>query len=190
MSGIYIYINDQSLIADCLKCNAAAQYYLYKTYSAKFLGICLRYTNDRDTANEYLQQGFIRIYDYLHQFKNEGSFEGWMKRVLITTILNQLKKNKKHSNYLGIDTVEELPVLDIIEHNFEVETIMKCIGQLPDGYRTVLNLYAIDGFSHAEIAATLNINESTSRSQFNRAKNYLQKLLSEEYSLDYKKIMQ
>lgn len=183
----YIYTDDATLVADCLKYNAAAQYYLYQKYASKFLGICIRYTNDTDTANEYLQQGFIRIYDYLHQYKNNGSLEGWMKRVLINTILNELKKHKKHKSYLEIDAVENIPVQILSDRDYDVDIIMKCIAQLPYGYRTILNLYAIDGFTHAEIAINLNITESTSRSQFNRAKNYLKKILNEINVLEDKK---
>ena len=125
-----------------------------------------------------MQEGFIKVFTQLHQFRGEGSLEGWVRKIIVHTCINALKKNKKFNESLdlahatGIGTGQE-----VIPAIMQAKQIVECIRLLPIGYRTVLNLYAIEGFSHREIAEMLDIEESTSRSQYTRAKAMLEELL-------------
>lgn len=170
------------IIDECKKENARAQNELFKRYAPKLLGICCRYIRDRDDAEDALQETFIKIFSNIHQFKAEGSFEGWMKRIAANTALNHLKeKNKVQFDDLAkvsLTKVEE----DEKEYQLMVEAdaqkILRCIQDLPVGYRTILNMYLMEEFSHKEIAEKLGIEESTSRSQYTRARKALLELIN------------
>ncbi len=170
------------IIDQCKKENARAQNELFKRYAPKLLGICCRYIKDRDDAEDALQDAFIKIFLNINQFKGEGSFEGWMKRIAANTALNHLKEKNKiqfeNLNQLSLTQVEE----DEHEHQLLVEAdaqrILKCIQDLPVGYRTILNMYLMEEYSHKEIAEKLGIEESTSRSQYTRARKALVELIN------------
>ena len=140
--------------------------------------ICYRYAGNRQDAEDMLQESMVRIFSQIHQFQQKGSFEGWIRRVIVHTCINQLKKNKKFNDSVDITQAEHiLSRSESIPSILQSKEIIECIRSLPVGYRTVLNLYALEGYSHREISELLEIEEVTSRSQYNRAKNLLENLL-------------
>ena len=172
------YLNDTVMAAGCLKGQPGAQKALYDTYSAKMMAVCYRYANNKADAEDMLQESFIRVFQQIHQYSGKGSLEGWIRKVVVHTSINYLKKNKKFREYLDIVAIGELLVKEEkITAYIHGKQIIECIRLLPIGYKTVLNLFAIEGYSHKEIAGMLDIEESTSRSQYLRAKNMLEKIL-------------
>jgi len=142
------------------------------------LAVCFRYAHSREDAEDMLQEAFIKVFTQLRTFENRGSFEGWIRRIVVHTCINTLKKNKKFNE--SVDLIHAATVSireETVPAVVQVKQIVDCIRSLPMGYRTVLNLFAIEGYSHREIAQLLDIEESTSRSQFTRAKGMLEELL-------------
>jgi len=178
-------MTEELLLAGCLKNNAAAQEALYSRFSPRMLGVCYRFGKNREDAEDMLQEGFIKVFTQIHQYRNEGALEGWIRRIIVHTCINHLKKNKKFSDSLDIIHANSIHISEeMIPSIMQAKQVVECIRMLPLGYRTVLNLYAIEGFPHKEIAAMLDIEESTSRSQYTRAKAMLEEILIR------KKIMQ
>lgn len=171
-------VNEEHLVTQCLKKDREAQRLLYRTYAGKMYGVCLRYVKDRTGADDILQEGFIKVFEKLNTFKLQGSLEGWIRRIMVNTAINFIKKNVIY--YADVDS-ENLGNAELIEDEavsrLSVEELVKLIGELPDGKRTVFNLYAYEGYSHKEIATILNISESTSKSQYAKAKKMLQERL-------------
>ena len=158
--------------------NANAQQLLYNRFSPKMLGVCYRYAMNKDDAEDMLQEGFIKIFSLLHQYKNEGSLEGWIRKIIVNTCINFIKKYKKFNDTIDISNASEIHShQDFIPSLVQAKDIIESIRLLPIGYRTVLNLYAIEGYSHIEISNLLDIEEATSRSQYSRAKKMLQDIL-------------
>jgi RNA polymerase sigma-70 factor (ECF subfamily) len=171
-------MTEQAIIAGCLQKNPIAQRELYNLYNRKMLGVCYRYGHTKEDAEDMLQEAFIRIFTQINTFKNIGSFEGWMRRVVVHTCINILKRNKKFNDSFSIDYAMGLPdKKEMVTSLLQAKQVIECIRMLPMGYRTVLNLYAIEGCSHREIADLLEIEESTSRSQYTRAKALLEQML-------------
>ena len=175
-------MNNEQLIKKCLEKDALAQKYLFDTFSKKMMGVCLRYSKDVEEAQDVLQIGFVKVFEKLHIFNNEGSLEGWIRKIIVNSALDQIRKNKKFENNVDLDLVDyQLPsnngnALDQMSAN----DLLKIIQQMPNGFRTVFNLYAIEGYTHQEIADQLNISINTSKSQYSRARVYLQKVILEE----------
>lgn len=166
------------MLAGCLKNNAASQEALYNRFSPRMLGVCYRFAKNREDAEDMLQEGFIKVFTQMHQYRNEGALEGWIRRIIVHTCINNLKKNKKFSDSLDIIHANSVHVNEeMIPSIMQAKQVVECIRMLPLGYRTVLNLYAIEGFPHKEIAGMLDIEESTSRSQYTRAKAMLEEIL-------------
>ena len=163
----------------CQEQNRNAFEELYGRYSGLLMGICLRYAKDEFEAADILQDSFIKIFKYIKDFQFEGSFEGWMRRIAVTTAINQYNKNKK--DRLNFPDSDESFVTEKIENeaisNISTEELLRIIQTLPEGYKMVFNLYVIEGYKHAEIAEILNISEGTSKSQLARAKSMLKKKL-------------
>ena len=158
--------------------NAIAQEFLYNKFSPKMLGVCYRYAYNREDAEDMLQEGFIKVFTQLHQFRNDGPIEGWIRRVVVNTCINIIKKNKKFDDTIDISNAAAIQSKDaFITSIIQAKEIVECIRLLPLGYRTVLNLYAIEGYSHHEISRMLEIEEVTSRSQYARAKKMLESIL-------------
>lgn len=164
---------ETTLVTNCINGNRKCQKALYDQYSPKLFALCLRYTKCQMDAEDVLQEGFIKVFNNLHKFKGEGSFEGWMRRIFVNTAIEFLR-NKKTA-VVGCEYVE-----DILHDNqpggldnLYVQDIAKSTTTLSPGYQTVFNLYAIEGYSHREIAKKLGITESTSKSQYSRAKALL-----------------
>ena len=171
-------MTEEQLLAGCMMNNAAAQEALYTRFSPRMLGVCYRFARNREDAEDMLQEGFIKVFTQMHQYRNEGALEGWIRRIVVHTCINILKKNKKFADSVDIIHAYSIQVNDdMIPSIMQAKQVVECIRMLPLGYRTVLNLYAIEGFSHKEIANLLDIEESTSRSQYTRAKSMLELIL-------------
>ena len=171
-------MTEEALLQACLKNQPAAQQELYSKYSPKMLAVCYRFARNREDAEDMLQEGFIRVFTQIHQFQNKGSFEGWIRRIIVHTCINHLKKHKKFNDSVDISQAHTLQVReDSVPSIIQAKQVIECIRMLPIGYRTVLNLFAIDGYNHREIATMLDIEESTSRSQYTRAKAMLEQIL-------------
>jgi RNA polymerase sigma factor (sigma-70 family) len=163
-----------NIIAGCLKEKRSAQQMLYKHYAGLMYGICLRYTGNKADAEDVLQDGFIKIFININHFRNEGSFEGWMKRIMVNTALHFLRQKTKNK---FITQQTEIPDIieedENIEYDIQPKELMNIIQALPDGSRMVFNLYAIEEYSHKEISEILGISEGTSKSQLSRARKML-----------------
>ncbi|MBK5285189.1 MAG: sigma-70 family RNA polymerase sigma factor [Bacteroidia bacterium] len=172
---------DDEIIRSCIAGDARAQKTLFEKYSRRMMGICLRYAADREEAEDMLQDGWIKVFGNLKSFRFEGSAEGWIKRVIVNTCLETLRKNKKMANNVDIEMAEQIKYSEINSSDaLSVKELLGIIHRLPTGYRTVFNLFAIEGYSHKEIGEKLGINESTSKSQYSRARAHLQKMLELE----------
>jgi RNA polymerase sigma-70 factor (ECF subfamily) len=171
-------MTEQSIIAGCLLNDTLAQRELYNRYSPKMLSVCYRFAQNREDAEDMLQEGFIKVFTQINSFQNKGAFEGWIRRIIVHTCINFLKKYKKFNDNVGLNEAVYLQVKEeTIPSIMQAKQVIECIRLLPVGYRTVLNLYAIEGFSHKEIGVMLDIEESSSRSQYTRAKTLLENVL-------------
>jgi RNA polymerase sigma-70 factor (ECF subfamily) len=171
-------MTEEAILKGCLSNNATAQRELYNKYSSKMLAVCYRYGHNREDAEDMLQEGFIKVFLQIHTFENRGAFEGWVRRIIVHTCINILKKNKKFNESVDIIYATGIQVREeSIPAIIQAKQVVECIRLLPIGYRTVLNLYAVEGYSHREIADMLDIEESTSRSQYTRAKAMLEDIL-------------
>jgi RNA polymerase sigma factor (sigma-70 family) len=171
-------MTEELMLAGCLSNNTAAQEELYNRFSPRMLGVCYRFAKNREDAEDMLQEGFIKVFTQMHQYRNEGALEGWIRRIVVHTCINVLKKNKKFTDNVDIIHAGSVHVREeMIPSIMQAKQVVECIRMLPLGYRTVLNLYAIEGYSHKEIANLLDIEESTSRSQYTRAKAMLEDIL-------------
>lgn len=169
-------VDEQGIIAGCLNGELWAQKKLYELHAPTMMSVCVRYVTDRETAKDVLQDGFIKLFTKIETFSGTGSFAGWVRRIFVTTALEYLRKNDALKQSISIDEYNEyteMSDISVIEQ-ISADDLMKIIGELPNGYRTVFNLYVVEGYSHAEIAVMLNIGENTSRSQFMRARKLLQ----------------
>ncbi len=165
--------NLESLIEQCRSQNGKAQRLLYDRLSPKMLGVCRRYIGDLSEAETVLVTGFLKVFNKIDQFSGTGNFEGWVRRIMVNESLLYLRKNK--SMYLDVD-IEEAhiePNYGQADYLFEEQELLEMINNLPVGYRTVFNLYAIEGYSHKEIGEQMGINENTSKSQLSRARSIL-----------------
>src|ERR1700753_518740 len=171
-------MTEEAILQGCLKNEAAAQKELYNRYSPKMLAVCYRFAHNREDAEDMLQEGFIKVFSQIHTFRNQGAFEGWIRRIIVHTCINNLKRNKKFNESLDIVHAHGVQVREeSVPSIVQAKQIVECIRLLPIGYRTVLNLYAIEGYTHREIAGMLDIEERTSRSQYTRAKSMLEDIL-------------
>lgn len=171
-------MTEEAILQGCLKNHAAAQRELYQRYSPKMLAVCFRFAHNREDAEDMLQDGFIKVFLQIHTFSNKGAFEGWIRRIIVHTCINHLKKNKRFNESVDLIQANSAQVREeSIPSIVQAKQIVDCIRLLPIGYRTVLNLYAIEGYSHKEISRMLEIEESTSRSQYTRARQMLEDIL-------------
>lgn len=172
-------MTEEELIKGCIREERSCQQKLYKTYAGKMLVVCMRYTRNRQEAEDVLQDGFIRVFDNIKKFAFNGSFEGWVRRIMINCALRNFRKSSYQKEQIGIAEDYDIPSDTTIYDKLSEQELLKIIDDLPEGYKMVFNLYAIEGFSHKEIADMMDINEGTSRSQLNKARKYLQKKLFE-----------
>jgi RNA polymerase sigma-70 factor (ECF subfamily) len=170
---------EEQIIAGCISGERKYQEILYHTYSSKMFSVCLRYANEYAGAEDLLQDGFIKVFNNIQKFRSEGSFEGWIRRIFVN---NSIEYFRKKANMYVVQETEALTYEyydDNAVQKLMKEDLMKIIQSLSVGYRTIFNLYAIEGYSHKEIAEMLNITEGTSKSQLARARYLLQKKIAE-----------
>ncbi|OWY20616.1 RNA polymerase sigma factor [Sphingobacteriales bacterium UPWRP_1] len=166
--------SDAELIQGCINCNRLYQERLYARFSAKMFAICLRYARDYHSAEDILQEGFIKVYQNIQKFRNEGSFEGWLRRIFVNTAIEHYRRSTPMYPILEVTQAESEMVREEVVENLAAADMMKMIQSLSPGYRTIFNLYVIEGYSHKEIADMLGISEGTSKSQLARARYLLQ----------------
>jgi RNA polymerase sigma factor (sigma-70 family) len=171
--------SDAELVRACLKGNSQSQSTLYHRYESRMYGICLRYARDNNDALDILQEGFIRIFRGLHSFKGNSPLANWMDRVMSNAAIRYISKNKRISFEEEAKLDRLMKTYDEQDSQLHAKDIVNLIMQLPIGYRTVFNMFAIEGYSHKEIAEKLGITEGGSRSQYFRAKKAIQNLLRE-----------
>jgi RNA polymerase sigma-70 factor (ECF subfamily) len=162
------------LVKNCLKGKPAAQKQLYEEFAPLMLGVCYRYTKSLPDAEDVLQEGFVRVFKFLHQYNYDGELGGWIRRIMVNTALNYLKKSRKYQYDLLFDSTElHVVTSDDPEVLLHAKELAELVRQLPTGYQTIFNLHAIEGFSHVEIGQMLGISDNTSRSQYMRARQLL-----------------
>jgi RNA polymerase sigma-70 factor (ECF subfamily) len=173
-------IPESDLIRACIAGNRAMQEELYKRFAPKMYAVCMRYANNADDAQDLLQEGFIKVYRNLEKFRAEGSFEGWVRRVFVNTSIEHFRrKNTLYSITEKEESIIEDGDINALD-NLAEKDIINLIRELSPGYRTVFNMYVIEGYSHKEIGNILGISEGTSKSQLARAKAILQKKVQEQ----------
>ncbi len=176
---LQLFSHETQLIRALKGSDPKAQRVLYEKFSGKLMAVCLRYVGDRMTAEDILVQGFMKIFDSVSKFREEGSFEGWMRRIMVNEALAYLRQQRRILDKADIEEATAIPDYGYADQNLDAAEIMDMVGKLPFGYRTVFNLYAIEGFNHQEIAEMLGITESTSKSQLHRARAHLQRMMKE-----------
>lgn len=157
-----------------MKGKPAAQKQLYQEFAAQMLGVCYRYTKSLEDAEDVLQEAFVRVFRFMHQYNAEGDLGAWIRRIMVNTALNYLKKNRRYQHDLLYDNTELTVVTyDNPEIHLNAKELAEMIRQLPTGYQTIFNLHAVEGYSHVEIGQMLGISDNTSRSQYMRARQLL-----------------
>jgi RNA polymerase sigma factor (sigma-70 family) len=178
----------KAIIDGCLQNDRRSQEQLFKLFYGKMLPVCIRYVSDRDTAQEVLQEGFIKVFEKLGAFDHKGSFEGWIRRIVANTAIDAIRKSKKDPYRTDNDNDFKIGAEDLMVDREEMETLdlkaevaMEAVQKLSPAYRAVFNLYVLEEYSHKEIGAILGISEGTSKSNLAKAKMNLQKILSEKF---------
>lgn len=167
-------IDQQVLVKECLKGKRVSQRKLYDQFAGQMLAVCYRYTKSVADAEDVLQEGFIKVFSNLHQYKGEGELGAWIRRIMVNTSINYLKKNSRYQSELSFSDMPMHPVsVENPELRMESKELADLIRQLPPGFQTVFNLHAVEGYTHVEIGQMLGINEGTSRSQYFRARALL-----------------
>lgn len=175
-------------IKKCISGDRRAQTELYKRYASKMYGVCLRYSKDSCEAEDNLQEGFVRVFTKIGQFGFKGSFEGWMRRIMVNTALEKFRKKNQLYPVEDMMIYDDISLTDDTISGISANDLLKMIQKLPPRYRMVFNLYVIEGYSHQEIAEMMNISEGTSKSNLSRARIILQKRVIEEFGLEKKTI--
>lgn len=170
--------SEDELIKGCLRRDRNAQQQLYDTFSSKMYALCCRYIKSPMEAEDVLVVAFTKIFERIGQFKGDGSFEGWIRRIIVNESLTYLRKHRAMYLETDLEVADREPDYQQVADHLEAEDLMNMIQELPSGYRIVFNMYAIDGYSHKEIADQLGISENTSKSQLSRARTYLQKMIA------------
>lgn len=169
-------MSDEELLAGCLEKDGDAQKALFAKYGERMMGLCLRYAGSREEAQDFLQEGFIKVFEKLGQYNGSGALSGWISTVMVNTALIQIRKKKREGYSEDIDQLYDLSNSDFsVLDKMSADELMALVTAMPQGYRTVFNLFAIEGYSHKEIAEQMGISESTSKTQFHKAKAYLKK---------------
>jgi RNA polymerase sigma-70 factor (ECF subfamily) len=168
-------VTEEELIKGCIREDRHCQQEVFRLYAGKMLSLCMRYSRHYMEAEDNLQDAFIKVYDNIEKFESKGSFEGWIRRIVINTALKKHSRKSYKNEVIGMENFPENSADPDVYANLGEEALLKLIAALPTGYRIVFNLYAIDGYSHKEIADMLGVGESTSRSQLAKARSMLQK---------------
>jgi RNA polymerase sigma factor (sigma-70 family) len=170
-------LTESELIQGCKRDDAHCQRELFNRFAGKMMTVCLRYARHRAEAEDLLQDGFIRIFDNMHQFEGKGSFEGWIRRIMVNNALKSISKLSFQRENIGTEGMIESAVAPSALSHLSEQELLGLIAKLPSGYRTVFNLFVLEDMSHREIADALGIEESTSRSQLVKARNMLQAMI-------------
>lgn len=179
-------MTDEQLVKGCVKGDPIAQKTLYQQFGRKMMSICMRYANNRDQAQDMLQDGFVKVFQKIDHYRGEGPLGGWMARTMVNTALDHIRRNKPYDHSLDLTEAEHLHQEDEqVLTSMSTDELMDLIQALPTGYRTVFNLFVIEGYAHKEIADMLGISENTSKSQFMKARAYLRKLLPKTLAASY-----
>lgn len=181
-------ISEEELIKGCRKGDSRAQQLLYERFSSRMYAVCFRYVGNRADAEDVLVTAFTKVFERFSQYRGEGSLEGWIRRVVVNEALTFLRRNRAMFLETDLEEADREPDYHQLADQLEAEDLLRMIGRLPPGYRMVFNLYAIEGYSHQEIAQQLGISENTSKSQLSRARTYLQKMLAEYEKVKIEKI--
>ena len=174
-----------SLLEGCKKGNRIAQEGLYKSLSSKMMGVCLRYAKDSEEAQDILQMGFIKVFQKVSDFRGEGSFEGWIRRIMVNTAIETYRKNLRSMNVVSIDEVYDQAQTTFDMNGLETKDLLNLIQELASGYRLIFKMYVIEGFSHREISQRLGITEGASKSQLSRARGILKEKILKLEGLNY-----
>ena len=178
--NLYKSFSEESLVEGCRRNNERAQRTFYEKFSPQMFPLCLRYLREVNAAEDVMISGFMKAFDKIHSYSGKGSLGAWVRKIMINQALEYLRKNKPMHLQMTVENVEYRPELSYAPEHLEAEDLMGMVCRLPLGYRTVFNLYAIEGYSHKEIGELLGISENTSKSQLSRARALLQKILLEE----------
>lgn len=184
MRIIPFFITEGQLVKALKDREPRAQKVVYERYSARMMAVCIRYVSNQTNAEEVMIDGFMRVYSKIDQFREEGSFEGWLRRIMVTEALMFLRRTKVLQYEVSINELTTEPATEWPNDTIDSASLLQLISQLPDGYRTVFNLYAIEGYNHEEIAAMLGISVGTSKSQLSRARVLLQQKVRKLYQQD------
>ena len=184
--------SEENIVRGCVKGDRLAQKTLFETYAPTMLGICMRYSNDKEEAEDILHDSFIKVYTNIKNFRFEGSLEGWIRKIVVNTSLYHVQTKLKFSYHLKFEDINESEILNhhdlqdesASQENYSMDDLIRAIQKLPDGYRTVFNLYVFEKFKHKDIAEKLGINENTSKSQLHKARMMLQKILLNKTSVN------
>ena len=172
---------ETKILEGCINDERGAQERLYRHFAPTMFGICLRYTKSHDEATDVMQEGFIKVFLNIKRFRQEGSFEGWIKRIMVNTALNHYHKMQKMNTHRNIDDIRETEIIEddapAPKTRFSQMQMLNAIQELPEGYSTVFNLYVFEKYKHKEIAELLSISVNTSKSQLSKARIYLKKVL-------------
>jgi RNA polymerase sigma-70 factor (ECF subfamily) len=174
---LQLFTNESQLVKALQQGDAKAQRHLYDKYSARFLAVCVRYVGDSMEAEDVMIEGFMKIFERIGQYRGEGNFEGWMRRLMTNEALMYLRSRRQIEVELDAPEAQKAANVEWADAALDASELLTIVAKLPTGYRTVFNLYAIEGYSHAEIAEQLGITESTSKSQLHRARGLLQEML-------------
>lgn len=174
--------NEDIIIAGCKRDDRQSQELLYRHFARKMYAICLSYAGDRSLAKDMLQDAFIKIFKNIRNYKKDGSFEGWIRRIITNTAIDHLRQKKRTDNYVKMEVKMEVAsnmhhTKNLALSRISFNEVMEQVERLPEGARIIFNLYALDGYTHKEIAQKLSISEGTSKSQFNRARKLLMNFL-------------
>jgi RNA polymerase sigma-70 factor (ECF subfamily) len=170
-------LTEAEIIQGCIRGDAACQKEVFNLYASRMLGVCNRYARNASDAEDILQDSFIKVFNKIHQFKNEGSFEGWIRKIMVNTALKKysLRRFEKEVSGYEVKDNNEAGLEPSAYYHLSEKDLLALINNLPDGYRLIFNLYVIEGYQHEEIAVLLNIQPGTSRSQLVKARNMLQR---------------
>jgi len=173
-------MDDFALVKKCIDGDQRAQRVLFERFAPKMLGVCMRYSKNSEQAEDVLQDGFVKVFTKLSYYKGDGSLEGWIRRIIVNTALDQIRKNAKFQDNVALDDVDyKLELKGNVLESLAAEDLLELINEMPTGYKVVFNMFAIEGYSHKEIAVKLEVSENTSKSQYSRARAYLKKKLEE-----------
>ena len=171
-------LTERELVTGCLRGERRCQETLYARFARRMYAVCLRYARHELEAQDLMQEGFIRVFDKLKDFRMEGSLEGWIRRIMVHTAINHYRRKSFQMERFGLERMPEEPVPSNAVERLGAEELLNMVSNLPEGYRTVFNLFAIEGYDHAEIANLLGCGESTSRSQLAKARRMLQSMIN------------